>query len=362
MIRLEKRPSPSAFWQWATPVLAVILTMIAGGIMFALLGKNPVEAIRTIFWDPLFNEQFASYSRPQLLVKAGPLILIAVGLSLGFRAGIWNIGAEGQYIMGAIFGAAVGLALYPVETRWVFPLMVLAGIFGGWLWAMIPAILKTRFNTNEILVSLLLVYVAQNILASMSIGLLRNPEGGGFPGSRNLSQIPAMANPELIPGTGMHWGVVAAFVVVIAAYILLQRHILGYHIKLAGQAPKAARFAGVSPNRLVLLCMGLSGALAGMAGLFEVAGPSGQISIDFNVGYGFTAIIVAFLGRLNPIGILLAGLLMALTYIGGELASFMLALPSAAIQAFQGMLLFFLLAVDLLTNYRIRFGTKREVA
>ncbi|MBD1203174.1 MAG: ABC transporter permease [Rhodobacteraceae bacterium] len=362
MIRLEKRPSPSAFWQWATPVLAVILTMIAGGIMFALLGKNPVEAIRTIFWDPLFNEQFASYSRPQLLVKAGPLILIAVGLSLGFRAGIWNIGAEGQYIMGAIFGAAVGLALYPVETRWVFPLMVVAGIFGGWLWAMIPAILKTRFNTNEILVSLLLVYVAQNILASMSIGLLRNPEGGGFPGSRNLSQIPAMANPELIPGTGMHWGVIAAFVVVIAAYILLQRHILGYHIKLAGQAPKAARFAGVSPNRLVLLCMGLSGALAGMAGLFEVAGPSGQISIDFNVGYGFTAIIVAFLGRLNPIGILLAGLLMALTYIGGELASFMLALPSAAIQAFQGMLLFFLLAVDLLTNYRIRFGTKREVA
>ncbi|WGV14675.1 ABC transporter permease [Fuscovulum ytuae] len=362
MIRLEKRPSPSAFWQWATPVLAVILTMIAGGIMFSLLGKNPVEAIRTIFWDPLFNEQFAAYSRPQLLVKAGPLILIAVGLSLGFRAGIWNIGAEGQYIMGAIFGAAVGLALYPVETRWVFPLMVIAGIFGGWLWAMIPAILKTRFNTNEILVSLLLVYVAQNILASMSIGLLRNPEGGGFPGSRNLSQIPAMANPELIPGTGMHWGVIAAFVVVIAAYILLQRHIFGYQIKLAGQAPKAARFAGVNPNRLVILCMGLSGALAGMAGLFEVAGPSGQISIDFNVGYGFTAIIVAFLGRLNPIGILLAGLLMALTYIGGELASFMLSLPSAAIQAFQGMLLFFLLAVDLLTNYRIRFGTKKEVA
>jgi general nucleoside transport system permease protein len=361
MLRLEKRPSPSRTWQWATPVLAVVLTMIAGGIMFAALGKDPVEAIRTIFWDPLFNPQFASYSRPQLLVKAGPLILIAVGLSLGFRAGIWNIGAEGQYIMGAIFGAGVGLALYPIETRWVFPLMVVAGIFGGWLWAMIPAILKTRFNTNEILVSLLLVYVAQNILASMSLGLLRNPEGGGFPGSRNLGQIPSMANPELIAGTGMHWGVVAAFVVVIAAYVLLQRHILGYHIKLAGQAPRAARFAGVNPAKLTVLCMGISGALAGMAGMFEVTGPAGQISIDFNTGYGFTAIIVAFLGRLNPIGILLAGLLMALTYIGGELASFMLSLPSAAIQAFQGMLLFFLLAVDLLTNYRIRLK-KREIA
>lgn len=357
MIRLEKRPTPSKFWQIATPIVAVVLTMIAGGVMFAILGKNPVEAIRTIFWDPLFNPDFAAYSRPQLLVKAGPLILIAVGLSLGFRAGIWNIGAEGQYIMGAIFGAGVGLAFYPLEAWYIFPLMVIAGAFGGWLWAMIPALLKTHFNTNEILVSLLMVYIAQNILASMSLGLLRNPEGAGFPGSRNLAQYPSASNPELIAGTGMHWGVVAAFVTVIAAYILLQRHILGFQIKLAGQAPRAARFHGVSPTALVLLCMGISGALAGLAGLFEVSGPAGQISIDFNVGYGFTAIIVAFLGRLNPVGILLAGLLMALTYIGGELGQLMLGLPSAAVQAFQGMLLFFLLAVDLLTNYRIRLFT-----
>lgn len=360
MIRLEKRPSPSRFWQGATPVLAVVLTMIAGGLMFAALGKNPFEAIRTIFWDPLFHPQFASYSRPQLLVKAGPLILIAIGLSLGFRAGIWNIGAEGQYIMGALFGAGVGLAFYPADLWFIFPLMVVAGAFGGWIWAMIPAILRTKFNTNEILVSLLMVYIAQNFLSSMSLGLLRNPEGGGFPGSRNLSQYPAASNPELIAGTGLHWGVIAAFMAVIAAYILLQRHILGFHIKLAGQAPRAARYAGVNPTGLVLLCMGVSGALAGLAGLFEVAGPAGQISIDFNVGYGFTAIIVAFLGRLNPIGILLAGLLMALTYIGGELAQFMLGLPAAAIQAFQGMLLFFLLAVDLLSNYRIRLGSKKE--
>lgn len=358
MFILEKRPSPSKFWTAATPVLAVILTMIAGGVMFAILGKNPFEAIRTIFWDPLFNPDYASYSRPQLLVKAAPLILIAVGLSLGFRAGIWNIGAEGQYIMGAIFGAAAGLALYPAETRLVFPLMVIAGAFGGWVWAMIPAILRTRFRTNEILVSLLLVYVAQAFLSSMALGALRNPEGGGFPGSRNLSQWPAAANLDLIEGTGLHWGVIAAFIAVIAAYILLQRHLLGFQIRLTGQAPRAARFAGVKPDRLVILCMGISGALAGMAGIFEVAGPAGQISIDFASGYGFTAIIVAFLGRLNPIGILLAGLLMALTYIGGELAQFMLGLPSAAIQAFQGMLLFFLLAVDVLSNYRFRLAAK----
>jgi len=219
---------------------------------------------------------------------------------------------------------------------------------------MIPALLKVRFGTNEILVSLMLVYVAEQLLAAMSLGLLKNPDGFGFPGSRNLQQYAPAHNAELVAGTGMHWGVVAALIAVIFAYVLLNRHVLGYHIRLTGQAPRAARFAGVRPKRLVLFCLGTSGALAGLAGMFEVSGPAGQISIDFNVGYGFTAIIVAFLGRLHPVGILLAGLLMALTYIGGEIAQSNLGLPAAAIQVFQGMLLFFLLAVDLFTNFRIR--------
>lgn len=353
MLRLEKRPNPSKFWLYATPIAAVVLTMIFGGLLFALMGKNPFAVIRTIFWDPVFGE-FAFYLRGQLLVKAGPLILIALGLSMGFRAGIWNIGAEGQYIIGAICGAAVGLAVYPTENRLIFIPMIAAGALGGWAWAMIPAILKTRFKTNEILVSLMLVYVAQTILAKAATGFLKNPEGMGFPGSRNFSSYPAAANPELIAGSGLHWGGVAAMVIGGLAYVLLSRHIIGFQIKLSGQAPRAARFHGVNPNRLVVMCMGLSGALAGLAGMFEVTGPAGQISIDFNVGYGFTAIIVAFLGRLNPLGIILAGLIMALTYVGGEMASTNLGLPSAAIQVFQGMLLFFLLGVDVLTNYRIR--------
>lgn len=356
MLKLEKRPQPSRLWTYLTPVVAVVITMIAGGALFALLGKNPVEAIGTIFWEPLFGE-FAFYYRPQLLVKGAPLILIAIGLSLGFRAGIWNIGAEGQYIIGALTGAGVGLAFYPMEAWFIFPLMVIAGALGGWAWAMIPALLKVRFGTNEILVSLMLVYVAEQLLAKMSLGLLRNPEGHGFPGSRNLQQYESAHNAEVIAGTGMHWGVLAAFLAVILAYVLLNRHILGYHIRLTGEAPRAARFAGVNPARLILFCLGTAGALAGMAGMFEVSGPSGQVSIDFNVGYGFTAIIVAFLGRLHPVGILFAGLLMALTYIGGEIAQSNLGLPAAAIQMFQGMLLFFLLAVDLLTNFRIRIKT-----
>jgi simple sugar transport system permease protein len=360
MLKLEKRPQPSQLWTWATPVLAVLITMVAGGALFAALGKDPVAAISTIFWQPLFGE-FAFYYRPQLLIKGAPLVLIAIGLSLGFRAGIWNIGAEGQYIVGALAGAGVALAFYPAESALIFPLMVLAGAVGGWAWGMIPAVLKLRFGTNEILVSLMLVYVAEQLLAAMALGLMKNPEGRGFPGSRNLRQYDSAHNAELITGTGMHWGVMAALIAVIFAYVLLSRHLLGYHIRLAGQAPRAARFAGVRPARLILFCLGTSGALAGLAGLFEVAGPAGQVSIDFNVGYGFTAIIVAFLGRLHPFGILLAGLLMALTYIGGELAQSNMGLPAAAIQLFQGMLLFFLLAVDLLTNYRVRLVTK-EVA
>ncbi|NDV02170.1 ABC transporter permease [Pseudoroseicyclus tamaricis] len=356
MMRLERRPQPSEAWSWATPILAVVLTMIVGGILFVFLGKDPILAIRTIFWDPLFGS-FASYTRPQLLVKAGPLILIAIGLSLGFRAGIWNIGAEGQYIMGAVTGAAVGLAFYPSEARWlVFPLMIVAGAIGGAFWAWIPGILKVRFGTNEILVSLMLVYVAENILAYAALGPLKNPEGMGFPGSRNLARWDTTANPELIAGTGMHWGVAFAFIAVIAAYVLLSRHTLGFAIRVTGASPRAAAFSGVDPKRLVILAMLISGALAGLAGIFEVTGPAGQISIDFGVGYGFTAIIVAFLGRLHPIGILLAGLLLALTYIGGEMAQLQLGLPAAAIQLFQGMLLFFLLALDVLTNFRPRFG------
>jgi len=359
MIRLEKRPQPSQAWSMATPLVAVLATMLFGGLLFGLLGTNPLQAIETIFWEPLFGE-FAFYYRPQLLVKGAPLVLIAIGLSLGFRAGIWNIGAEGQYIIGSLTGAGVGLAFYPVEAWYIFPLMVIAGALGGWAWAMIPAVLKVRFGTNEILVSLMLVYVAEQFLASMSLGLLKNPEGFGFPGSRNLNEY-ASGNSWISQDIGMHWGVVAALIAVIFAYVLLNRHMLGFQIRLTGAAPRAARFSGVRPARLILMCLGISGALAGMAGLFEVAGPAGQVSIDFNVGYGFTAIIVAFLGRLHPVGILLAGGLMALTYIGGEIAQGQLGLPAAAIQVFQGMLLFFLLALDLLTNFRVAWR-KPEVA
>jgi ABC-type uncharacterized transport system permease subunit len=355
MFKLEPRVEFSPMISFLGPLFSIVLTMIFGGILFFFLGVDPVAAIKMIFWDPLMSETFAEYSRPQILIKAAPLILIALGLSLGFKANIWNIGAEGQYIMGAIFGATFALSLYPLESVFIFPAMIIAGIIGGGIWAMIPAVLKVKFKVNEILVSLMLVYVAEQILALASLGFLRNPDGAGFPGSRNLNDYPSASNLELINGTGIHLGVLISLLMVIFFYILLFRHSLGFKIKLIGHSPKAYAFSGDSPNKMVVICLLVSGGLAGLAGLFEVAGPAGQITIDFNVGYGFTAIIVAFLGRLNPVGIFLAGIIMALTYVGGELTQFMLNLPAAAIQVFQGMLLFFLLSFDLFVNYKLKF-------
>ena len=348
MLQLERRRAPSRLMLATTPIIAVILTMLAGGLLFYLMGKNPIEAIRIIFIDPFLSP----YTRSQLLVKAGPLILIATGLALGFRAGIWNIGAEGQYVMGAIAGGAVGLAFWGIESPFVLPLMILAGALGGFLWAMIPAILKIKFNANEILVSLLLVYVAFILLGAMVTGPLRSPVGFNFPESRNFQEYASAKLPILWEAAGVHLGVLFAFAAVVLAYVILERHVLGFNIRLSGQAPRAAKFAGINPAAMIAICLGISGAFAGLAGLFEVAGPAGKLTTNFPVGYGFTAIIVAFLGRLHPVGIVLAGLVMALTYIGGETAQFVLSIPAAAIRVFQGMMLFFLLALDVFVAYR----------
>ena len=353
MLRLEPRTGQSTTRLLLTPVLAVITTILAGAVLFATLGKDPVEAIRIIFVNPFLDP----FSRSEILVKGAPLVLIAIGLSLGFRAGIWNIGAEGQYIMGGIAGSAVALAFYSTSGLWLLPLIMLAGVLGGLAWGAIPAILKTRFNANEILVSLMLVYVADNFLRAMVNGPLRNPSGFNFPESRLFHDSAVL--PILIENTRVHVGVLAALVAVIIAWFLLERHVLGYNIKLLGAAPRAAGFSGVRQKRLTIICLCTSGALAGLAGTIEVAGPFGQLVPTLPQGYGFTAIIVAFLGRLNPFGILIAGGVMALTYIGGETAQFMLQLPAAAISTFQGMLLFFLLGFDVLVKYSIRLGQGR---
>jgi general nucleoside transport system permease protein len=352
MLRLEPRREPSQAMFYLTPFLAIALTLLAGIVLFEILRKPPLEAMRLIFVAPLTSVRGIA----ELLVKGTPLILIAIGLAIGFRGGIWNIGAEGQFAIGALSGGAVALAFYPTTGWWLLPLMSLAGVAGGAAWAAVPALLRTRFNANEILVSLMLVYVAVLLLSWLVHGPLRDPDGLNFPESR-LFQT---ALPILIDGTRAHIGFLVAVAAVGLAWLLLERHFLGFKIKVLGQAPPAARFGGFSHRRLIWFCFLLSGGCAGLAGLFEAAGPVGQLVPALPAGYGFTAIIVAFLGRLHPVGILFAGLLLALTYIGGETAQIAMSLPSATTAVFQGMFLFFLLAADVQVNYRLRWVSKRS--
>jgi len=346
--RLEPRGQHSAAWTYASPLLALALTLAASALVFALLGKSPGTALYTFFIKPLTAEG----SLPELLVKASPLVLIATGLSLGFRANVWNIGAEGQYTLGALAGGGLALWFYDSTSPLLLPAMIVAGVLGGMAWAAIPAWLRTRFNANEILTSLMLTYVAQLILIYLVTGPWRDPEGYGFPQSRLFSDAATM--PLLVAGTRLHLGVLLALLVVVGAWGVLGKSLIGFQLKVVGQAPRAARYAGFSDRALVWLSMMLGGGLAGAAGLFEVAGPVGQLTPQISPGYGFTAIIVAFLGRLHPVGVLFAGLLLALSYLGGEAAQIELGMPNAVTGIFQGILLFFLLACDLLILYRPR--------
>ncbi len=293
-------------------------------------------------------------------VKAAPLIIIATGLCFGFRANVWNIGAEGQYIMGALAGTGVALLTWEMSGPWILPAMCVAGILGGMAWAAVPALLRTRLGVNEILTTLMLTYVAVQVLYWLMNGPWKDPDGFNFPQSRMFTADQLL--PTVIPRTLVHLGVPLAFVIAIGAWLVMGRTVFGFQIRTVGRAPHAARHAGFDANRTVWATLMIGGGLAGLAGVFEAAGPFGQMVPQFPAGYGFTAIIVAFLGRLNPLGIILAGIIMAVTYIGGETAQTRLGLPDAAAGLFQAMTLFFLLATDVLVRYRIRFGDESRGA
>jgi simple sugar transport system permease protein len=346
---LEKRAERSNFIAVASPLIAIAFTLVTMAILFAILGKNPIEALGVYFIDPLTD----SYSLQEIVVKATPLVMIAIGLSLCYIANIWNIGAEGQFIVGAVCGSWLAVRTNGTDVGyWVLPAMLLLGALGGALYALIPAICRVYFGASEILTSLMLVYVADLGMDYLVRGPWRDPKGLNFPTTADFDPVATV--PTLIEGGRLHAGSIIALVFVMLAAVLLGRTIMGFEIRLVGAAPRAARFSGFNADRLVLFTFAVSGALAGLAGIIEVAGPIGHLQPGISPGYGFTAIIVAFLGRLNPVGILLAGLFLALTFIGGEEAQISIKVPLDLTKVFQGILLFYVLACDSLIVYRIR--------
>jgi simple sugar transport system permease protein len=350
MLVLEKRAERSTLIALTSPLIAIALTLVTMTILFALLGKNPLHALAVYFIHPLTD----AYSLQEIAVKATPLVLIATGLSLCFLANTWNIGAEGQFLFGAVVGSWLAVKTHGTGAGpWVLPAMLVLGAIGGALYALIPAICKVRYGASEILTSLMLVYVADLFLDYLVRGPWRDPKGFNFPTTAAFEPVATV--PLLIEGSRLHLGALIALLVVLATWIVLGRTLKGFEIRVVGAAPKAARFGGFDANRMVILTFVISGALAGLAGIIEVAGPVGHLQPNFSPGYGFTAIIVAFLGRLNPIGILIAALFLALTFLGGEQAQIEMKLPLDLTRVFQGMLLFYVLACDSLILYRIRY-------
>ena len=353
---LEKRSERSVTIAVASPLIAIALTLLIMAVLFAILGKNPITALEVYFIDPLTDP----YSLEEIAVKATPLVMIGVGLSLCYIANIWNIGAEGQFLIGAVCGSWLAVRTNGTDAGyWVLPAMLLLGALGGALYTMIPAICKVRFGANEILTSLMLVYVAYYIMDYLVRGPWRDPHGLNFPTTAPFD--PVVTVPILIEGSRLHAGTLVALLVVMLVAVMLGRTIMGFEIRLIGAAPRAAQFSGFNSDNLVLITFAISGALAGLAGIIEVAGPIGYLQPDISPGYGFTAIIVAFLGRLNPFGILIAGLFLALTFIGGENAEIAIKVPQDLTKVFQGILLFFVLACDSLILYRVRLvGASRK--
>ena len=347
-IRFEKRLTPSRFMLVATPIASVLLTMLLGAVIFQLIGFDGPHAIYETFITPIV----ASYKWQDVFTKAAPLIIIGLGLSLGNQAKIWNIGAEGQYIIGALTGAGVAYMLPKAQSFWIIPLMIVAGIVGGAIWAGIPAFLKTRFRVSEVLSSLMLVYVALQVLSYLIGGPWKDPNGHNFPQTPPLA--PAQSLPNVIPGTAIPPGLIVAIALTLAFWLLASRSVYGFSVRAVGAAPDAARYGGFDASRTVWSTMMISGGMAGLAGILEVMSQLGQINLGFPSGYGFTAIIVSFLGRLHPIGVFLAGLILAVTYVGGQVAQTVVHVPQATAGIFQATMLFFILASDILVRYRIR--------
>ena len=346
--KLEARQQPSKFWSYGSPLLALLCTVVIGVALFALVGKDPVRGLQVFFWEPIKS----GYALGELAVKATPLLLIALGLAVSFRSNVWNIGAEGQYIIGAVTASGVALLADKTTGGWIVVPIVLAGIGGGMLWAGLTAFLRDKFNANEILVSLMLVYVAVQVLGYMVVGPWKDPGGYNFPQTKTFEA--ATHIPRLFQGSRLTVGAVLALLGVAGLWIFLFRTRAGFAQQVGGLAPAAARYAGFSSRRALWLALLVSGGMAGLAGALEVAGPIGQLTPYVPAGYGFAAIIVAYVGRLHPVGMVFSALLMSMFYIGGELAQSRLGLPKSLTGVFQGLLLFSLLACDTLVNYRFK--------
>jgi simple sugar transport system permease protein len=346
--RIEHAPAPSRSATALVSLLSLLLALIFGGIVLALAGEQPLAVYAAMLHGALGDGNAVA----ETLVKTTPLLLAGLGVAVAFRMQLWNIGAEGQLYLGAIFATGLALFVIPSAPGWLMvPAMVVAALLGGGLWGLIPGILRAFFGASEIITSLMLNYVAILFSEYLIHGPWRDPQAFGFPGT---PQLPDAAWLPHWGTTRVHLGLLFGLIAAFLLWIMLRRTRWGYEIGVMGESPRAALYAGMPTKRTILLVMALSGALAGLAGMSEVAGIGHQLQRSLSPGYGYAAIIVAWLGRLHPLGAVLVAFLLAALTVGGDQIQMTIGLPAAIAPMLQGTILFFLLGGDVLTRYRLR--------
>lgn len=349
-LRIERRLYSSTYMQLLALCLSLLLALVAIALLFLVLGVDPIYAFQKIF-----SGGFGTlYGLSETVTKAIPLMLVGIGLALAFRARVYNIGAEGQLLMGAIVASGIALYFPNVPAGVLLPAMFISGFMGGAMWAFIPAILKARFRVDEVLTTLMSVYIASDAVRYLVYGPWKGPEERGFPYSAKFglsAQLPRLFETRIHYPT-----LIVAILLALIIYVLLTRTKLGYEIRVTGENPAAARYAGMDYTKVVILVMLLSGGLSGLAGVGEVAGIHYRLRYPEGIspGYGFTGIIVAWLARLNPLAAIVSSFLMGGLLVGGDAIQISLNLPSATIHIFNGVILLFVIAGDLFTRYQIR--------
>lgn len=345
-IKLEKRLKPSAAFQYANPLLSVLLALLLCAVFLLLTGRDPVEV-----YSSMFGGAFGSaYGLSETAVKAIPLALCALGIALAFRMQLWNIGAEGQFYMGAFAASWLPLTFPDLPAAVMLPSMIILGMAAGAVWGFIPGFLRAKWRVNEIITSLMLNYIGILWVSYLVYGPWKDPQGMNFP---LTAQFPDAALLPTLAGSRIHIGALLVVVLVILFAIIFKNSRWGYEIKVIGASEQAARYAGMDIKKNIYLVMLLSGAICGLAGMTEVSGIVGRLQPGLSPGYGYTAIIIAWLAKLNPVAIVIVSILFGALQVGGYLVQ-TLGVPATVAAMLQGAVLFFVVGGEVFTTYRLK--------
>lgn len=354
-IQIDRRPAPSPWLVFGISVAAIVAALIVAGIFFQGYGVSAIRAYGDIIKGALGSRLGVTETIRRMI----PLLVIGVGLTVAFRALFWNIGADGQLLIGAV--AATGIALFSgIPAPLLIPAMLVAGFLAGAVWGVVPGILKAKLGINDVITTLMLNYVAIFIVEWLIHDPWKGPTMRGFAYS---DPFPPAAILPTIAGTRIHW---PTLLIGLAAatffFFLVKRMRLGFEIRVAGENPDAARYSGISRVKITIFAMMVSGGLAGIAGVGEVAGIHHMLlgPLHISLGYGYTAIIVAWLARRNPLAVILTSFLFGVIMRGGDVIKVTLGLPFQLVNVFNGLILFFLIGSEILMRYRIRFGRRQE--